>query len=776
MNNDKIAVMKYFAITEKDISLDSLNWDISAEDNLDLLEQKRYEIEIKKKLSGKKIDKDLKQNSKYLKIVEYLMDALASIERNRRQITSAADSKNSKRTRRPNAEQLAVLISSAPYVESASDIDYLPKRNRGSVYPIYFKIKVDQGSYRKNHIWFSAFLAIFSKDNSIKSLEKIFLKWQKTEALADKKNGKLLLQFKEFANNEFDNIESILSDFRADLDSYQYRLYSMAKFPGFDLGVASFFLALMGDTMSPSLDEQSWSCLIDNGVVKEIPLVEYKNAESPYFGEVATWTSVDEMRSLELRFIKLENKFKHFKKEVAKKAKKIGITSIEDDDVFRAYPDFAQKYMTFKELIRRKKSDNKLILAKLSRDHSITSRVGNASARNRFEESDDLKKIRKYVEKQFDGWDGDVDTFWEWYSERCDAGNISVKEKYIINSKLFKSLFPELFVDNSNLRLRQDLDALGAIDDQPEQQKNISVSDFKWYIKAFGENNQLVKKYFKKFAINLKIPSLYSETIDDINKKCSAVGLRAFVVGGFVRDLIIGKNAPKDLDIVVDVIDQQKYFNTINPILENIKKNPLKFIQSQMSGAKEVRYIDNFNIKQSNNRKEFFRISATISYIDKSGKKQKLVKNVPFESSINPSYILASLFGSIIPRGEAFGIYAIKTPVGEIEIAYPRTERYKSGSRKPMTEMGTIDEDARRRDFAINALYLDLQNKEINDPTGRGLDDIKNHIISITDPNAIDIIFNQDPLRILRAFRFLCRFNESNCNCEKCGGNLNECI
>ena len=60
-----------------------------------------------------------------------------------------------------------------------------------------------------------------------------------------------------------------------------------------------------------------------------------------------------------------------------------------------------------------------------------------------------------------------------------------------------------------------------------------------------------------------------------------------------------------------------------------------------------------------------------------------------------------------------------------------------------------IQEDLLRRDFTINAIAIDLSNGEIIDPFN-GITDIKNGIIRhIKDTN-----FEEDPLRIMRAFRF----------------------
>ena len=61
----------------------------------------------------------------------------------------------------------------------------------------------------------------------------------------------------------------------------------------------------------------------------------------------------------------------------------------------------------------------------------------------------------------------------------------------------------------------------------------------------------------------------------------------------------------------------------------------------------------------------------------------------------------------------------------------------------------TIEEDLKRRDFTINAIAYDLTNDKFVDVTG-GLKDLKNKVLRHID----DKNFEDDPLRILRAFRF----------------------
>lgn len=98
-----------------------------------------------------------------------------------------------------------------------------------------------------------------------------------------------------------------------------------------------------------------------------------------------------------------------------------------------------------------------------------------------------------------------------------------------------------------------------------------------------------------------------------------------------------------------------------------------------------------------------------------------------------------------------------KFPDIELEAVQTRKEQYKDkNSRNPETAYGTIYEDAMRRDLTINALYYNICTEKIEDITGKGLNDIKQHIIRVTsDP---DIVYSDDALRILRCIRFSSRF------------------
>ena len=64
---------------------------------------------------------------------------------------------------------------------------------------------------------------------------------------------------------------------------------------------------------------------------------------------------------------------------------------------------------------------------------------------------------------------------------------------------------------------------------------------------------------------------------------------------------------------------------------------------------------------------------------------------------------------------------------------------------------GTLEEDAWRRDFTVNALYLDAQNKTVIDYVG-GIDDHQHRTLRLMGDPATR--FKEDPVRLLRAVRF----------------------
>lgn len=106
-----------------------------------------------------------------------------------------------------------------------------------------------------------------------------------------------------------------------------------------------------------------------------------------------------------------------------------------------------------------------------------------------------------------------------------------------------------------------------------------------------------------------------------------------------------------------------------------------------------------------------------------------------------------------------FGVAMVRVQGATVEIVTARKESYDPSSRKPHIQPASLQEDALRRDFTVNALLRNLHDGNIADPLGAGLADLQAKVLRTPlDPDAT---FTDDPLRMLRAVRFRWRLGFS---------------
>ena len=140
----------------------------------------------------------------------------------------------------------------------------------------------------------------------------------------------------------------------------------------------------------------------------------------------------------------------------------------------------------------------------------------------------------------------------------------------------------------------------------------------------------------------------------------------------------------------------------------------------------------------------------------------RLGNDLDFTTDAHPKEcekILKKWADSVWDIGAAFGTVAGKKAEITVEITTYRTESYSPDSRKPNVEFGkTIEGDLARRDFTINAMALELTTTEplFIDPYN-GVGDLQNQIIKT--PGEAKDSFTDDPLRMMRAARFMSQLN-----------------
>ena len=194
-------------------------------------------------------------------------------------------------------------------------------------------------------------------------------------------------------------------------------------------------------------------------------------------------------------------------------------------------------------------------------------------------------------------------------------------------------------------------------------------------------------------------PKIENPILHLVGETADQMGLECYVIGGWVRDLILHRDSD-DIDVVV------------------LRSNQPSAISNQPSGIG---------------------IMLAEEVAKKLGKKAHL--------AVFKTYGTAQVKKRLPVTGD--GLQEI-----ELEFVGARRESYTRDSRNPIVEDGTLQEDQNRRDFTINAMAICLNKDrygELLDPFD-GIGDLERCIIRTPlDP---DITFSDDPLRMMRAIRF----------------------
>lgn len=185
-----------------------------------------------------------------------------------------------------------------------------------------------------------------------------------------------------------------------------------------------------------------------------------------------------------------------------------------------------------------------------------------------------------------------------------------------------------------------------------------------------------------------------SKAARDVVHQLSAKGYQAYVVGGCIRDALLGQH-PKDFDVATNATPEQ-----IKTIFRRARIVGRRFKIVHVRYGREIVEVTTFR--------------APHRHPARRGNTHPVAK-----------------------RGE-------------------HSQRSDEGMLLRDNVFGSLEEDAQRRDFTINALYYQPEENTLLDHVG-GLEDIKSGTLRIIgDP---ETRYREDPVRMLRAVRFLAKLN-----------------
>lgn len=205
------------------------------------------------------------------------------------------------------------------------------------------------------------------------------------------------------------------------------------------------------------------------------------------------------------------------------------------------------------------------------------------------------------------------------------------------------------------------------------------------------------------------------KTEDYINEKRGLKDkVSAYLVGGWVRDKLMGKQPP-DMDIV----------------LQNI--TPVEFVQTLID-------LNGFN-------------SHSPRLIPLPEGENSSVPKTVGKASRNPITVGTHMFEYDAGHGKVFQVAGIILFDTLIRMEFIEM---KPGVNEDDRGRISLPIDAFQRELTVNALYLKVQNLALLDPTGLGINDLRRKLFRT--PKTPESTFLDDPIRVVRLIRFASRF------------------
>jgi hypothetical protein len=333
----------------------------------------------------------------------------------------------------------------------------------------YFRVPTKFGSKRIDHIMNATWFAMFSPNTAVESEETSFVLWQAGASGKDPgkpgimcKKDKIIywLGFLKWAGfPRFNQLYKTLEGFDTSDESYERRMIALTRVPGIQFKVASFMLALLGDTCSPTLDMHALGYLMETGKL-DVP-------------GGREWYSLSELAQ---EANELERMYKQSEETGDFKLK-------------MAYTERKTEY-------DKRAENNKKIIMQLTGQMRIQKEEP-PTERGRETER---RKVREYIRRQMEGWNGDTETFWAWYAKN-EYFKTHEPRRSMIHTVFFQSLFPELFTPEA-LEQRKMVQEMGDPEMRTEEQED--RAKYRDYLENLHEMRDIQRPFMTKDKTKLK--------------------------------------------------------------------------------------------------------------------------------------------------------------------------------------------------------------------------------------------------------------------------------
>ena len=218
-------------------------------------------------------------------------------------------------------------------------------------------------------------------------------------------------------------------------------------------------------------------------------------------------------------------------------------------------------------------------------------------------------------------------------------------------------------------------------------------------------------------------------------------GFQAFLVGGCVRDIIVGRH-PKDFDVATDALPEE-----VRHLFRNCRLIGRRFRLAHIVYGREVIEVATFRAASAPPPSEEpvpAREENEAQYLDDGDLEGDADGNsLADEADADGNVMSPSDSGPGQSYGQSYGQGQGDDPAHRMQNDHGRLLRDNM--------YGTIDEDVWRRDFTVNALYYNIADFSIWDYVD-GLADIQAKRLRLIGD--VETRYREDPVRMLRAARF----------------------